>query len=145
MRSVSLNIPYRLGFTDANRPYRSGPATAAVSSPVRPVSRELTRTITRRPLRGSLGTHSRAKSLALAFSAGGTESSRSTITMSALNDRARSSILGRLPGTKIKLLNRSNQLLHVPPSIAPLSIYLQGHVQRMGRRHLVEYQLLKSI
>ena len=89
-------------------PYRSGPTTAASSSRVSPVSSELQRTITLRPDRRSCGTHSRTILRALAFSAGGTESSRSHKTMSALKERARSSMLARLPGTIIRLRSSSN-------------------------------------
>ena len=84
-------------------PYRSGETTVSSSARVRPVFSELTRTITRLPSSRRAGTHSRAISRAAAFSPGGTESSRSTMMMSESKERARSSILARLPGTKMTL------------------------------------------
>ena len=89
-------------------PSKSGPTTAASSSRISPVSRALTRTMTRWPMARSLGTHSAARSLALAFSSGGTESSRSTIITSAAKPVARSNMLARLPGTNTKLRRSSN-------------------------------------
>ena len=81
-------------------PAKSGDTTAASSPAVSPVSSELTLTITRRPAARSLGTHAMASSHAAPFSPGGTESSRSTMTTSAPNPKARSSILARLPGNE---------------------------------------------
>ena len=69
--------------------------------------------MTRLPSARRAGTHSRAMSRAATFSPGGTESSRSTMMMSASKERARSSMFSRFPGTKIRLRINSMELVHL--------------------------------
>ena len=88
-------------------PYNCGLTILVRSSFVNPVSKEFTLIITFLLLPVNVVTHSDANSRAVIFSLGGTESSKSTITISVLKFFARSNMLGRLPGTKIKLRKRS--------------------------------------
>ena len=103
MRSVSWMSPHRLGLSDAyavqvrsNYGGRFVPGQTGIQGVYPHHHPTAIAAQLRHPLPGQLPS--------VDLLCRGTESSKSTIMTSASNERARSSMLGRLPGTKIMLL-----------------------------------------